>query len=80
MKRDDVDLLAIGLAGARLQPEKSNALPAKQYGDPAKFVKLRSEENCSPCIYSRPGKMGEFCGKGKEYGKRCLMFKERGKK
>jgi len=73
---DLAEQLEIRLAGARLNPERSNALPSHQYGDPAKFVKLRCEENCGACVYSRPGKAGQFCSKGREYGKRCEVFKK----
>jgi hypothetical protein len=72
--------LEIRLADARLQSEKSSALPAKMYGDPARIVMLQSEQNCSPCVYSRPGAKGEFCGQGREYGKRCSKFKDKRKR
>ena len=71
--------LEIRLAGARLNPQPSNALPQNYYGDPSKVVKLRCEESCGPCVYSRQGKAGHFCGRGKEYGTRCNIFKK-GKK
>lgn len=71
----DVDLLVIHAAGARVDPEPSNALPEEFYGDPAKVVKLQSEMKCSECLYSRPGKRGLFCGRGQEYGKRCEFFR-----
>ncbi|MBV8666715.1 MAG: hypothetical protein JO269_09545 [Burkholderiaceae bacterium] len=71
----EVDLLEIHTVGARLKPEPSRALPSNHYGDPSKVVKLQSEAACGRCLYSRPGKRGEFCGKGKDYGKRCEFFR-----
>jgi len=73
---DKIDLLAIHCAGARLTPEKSMALPQEQYSDPAKHVKLACETKCGECLYSRPGKVDVFCGKGRPYGKRCEFFRK----
>jgi len=77
---DLVEQLEIRLAGARLNPEPSRAHPREFYGDPAKHIKLQGEKACGGCVYSRPGAKGAFCGQGKEYGKRCSMFKEKGKR
>jgi hypothetical protein len=76
MKPDDIDILAIHLAGARLQPEKSKALPQSYYGDPAKHVQFQSEKNCGNCVYSVQGKKGVFCSKGNQYGIRCNSYKQ----
>lgn len=44
MKPDALtDMLEILTAGGRLNPEKSNALPQRQYGDPSKFTKMKGE-------------------------------------
>jgi len=72
---DQIDILALHLVGARLTPEKSRALPQEQYSDPSKHVKLACESKCSECLYSRPGKLDVFCGKGRQYGKRCEFFR-----
>jgi hypothetical protein len=72
---DLIDLLKINFAGARLNPEKSHAYPQNFYGDPAKVVKLQSETNCNTCLYSRTGKAGLFCSKGRDYGKRCEFYR-----
>ncbi len=74
---DRAELFAIHSAGARMQPEKSRALPQRCYGDPAKHVKLRGEAQCDACVYSKPGAQGAFCGQGNQYGKTCLQFKEK---
>jgi hypothetical protein len=45
MKRDTLgELLAILTAGGRINGEKSRALPASQYGDPANHVKFEREK------------------------------------
>jgi hypothetical protein len=42
-KIDPDEMLAILTAGARLAPEKSRALPASSYRDPAESVRLAGE-------------------------------------
>lgn len=42
-KIDPTEMLAILTAGARLAPEKSRALPAASYRDPAESVRLMGE-------------------------------------
>jgi hypothetical protein len=45
MKRDTLgELLTILTAGGRINGEKSRALPASQYGDPANHVKFEREK------------------------------------
>jgi hypothetical protein len=72
---DKIDLLAIHCAGGRLRNEPSRALPQEHYGDPAKHVRMEGETKCNECLYSRPGKLDVFCGKGRPYGKRCEFFR-----
>lgn len=72
---EKVDLLEVLCVGARLAPEESRALPQHYYGDPIKIVKFESEK-CSNCVYSRPGKNGQFCSRGKQYGARCEQYKK----
>ena len=72
---EKIDLLQIHLAGGRMNPEKSRALPQALYGDPARHVKLQGESKCRECLYSRPGRNGTFCGKGQDYGRRCEFFR-----
>lgn len=43
MKPIDIQL-EVELAGARLEKEKSRALPMSYYGDPAKSIKFASEK------------------------------------
>jgi hypothetical protein len=76
---EGVDLLEIHFAGARQKPQETRALPAQMYGDPANIVRFESEK-CRGCVYSRPGKTGEFCSKGKRHGTRCAEYKGRAKK
>lgn len=42
-KLDPDEMLAIMIAGARLNPERSHALPASNYGDPSKVIRLSGE-------------------------------------
>jgi hypothetical protein len=86
----DVDLLAIYAAGARVEPEKSRALPRHCYGDPAQTVRFVSEK-CAGCKYERIIVAGENIGIGlcqkknddgskRLYGVRCQHFREIGTK
>lgn len=44
MKPDEpINLLAIHTAGARMNPQKSTALPQSEYGDPSKRIRFRAE-------------------------------------
>lgn len=57
MKADDeIDLLALHTVGARLNPQKSHALPQEYYADPAKRVRLRGEAEQRERNKARPGK------------------------
>lgn len=71
---DAIDLLVIHSVGGRLNPEESRARPMHEYGDPARHVRFESEK-CGSCAYSRPGKAGQFCSKGREHGTKCRDFK-----
>jgi hypothetical protein len=72
---DKIDMLALLCQGARLNPEPSRALPQRLYRDPANVVRLDGETKCGSCLYSRPGKVGLFCGKGQKFGKRCEFYR-----
>jgi hypothetical protein len=70
----DIDLLALHFVGGRIAPEESRARPMREYGDPARYVKFEGEK-CGSCVYSRPGKAGQFCSKGKKHGTKCREYK-----
>jgi hypothetical protein len=80
---DDISLdeyRAIKFQRGLLKPEKSWATYQYLYGsggDPANHVRLPSEINCKGCVYSRPGKAGQFCSKGRVHGVKCRDFKGR---
>lgn len=72
---DDIDLLQLMCVGGRLNPQPSRALPLRYYRDPSKTVRFESETTCKTCLYGRSGKSGQFCSKGREYGKKCEFFR-----
>lgn len=70
---EDIDMLE--LRAIRIGKEPSKAHPASYYRNPANTIRLEAEKNCAGCVYSMPGKSGEFCARGKKYGIRCDLFK-----
>jgi len=70
---DDIDLLH--LHAMRIGKEPSHAQPSHAYADQGRVVCLQKESRCGTCLYSRIGKVGNSCSKGKKYGTRCELYR-----
>ncbi|HXA48559.1 MAG TPA: hypothetical protein VNW52_13070 [Burkholderiaceae bacterium] len=69
----DIDLLH--LHAIRIGKEASHAQPQHAYADQGRVVCLQKETRCGTCLYSRAGKAGANCSKGKKYGMRCELYR-----